>query len=331
LAALLVGAVCATCGKQDHGAVIDAAPDAPVEVCSCCVPLPFSAAAVDDVASDGTTLYAAIRGITGAAQLGIVAGDGSAPTPIATAQSFALAAIEGSLFYAASSGTTVEVHERSGTTDRTLGSVESLGPVQIAGTAMDVYVSTSGTDSATLWRLSRTAVAAPAMVATEDGVATYLALGSTVAAWVTARGSWLVTLPGPSTPTALPQPATGLAFVGDAGALVHAQLQPSGNTQWNIDEIVPTTKALVSRTILFRGSFSTLLGDANHFYFTSVYNQEGAPNPAMNQLETVDLDRHTSSICTGWRTMLLRQDATHLYGLEATGFRVYTVNQVAKP
>lgn len=335
--AALLGIVLAGCGRQAGAvadAAVDGAPDArTVEFCSCCTPFPFVASQVGDVASDGATLYAVSSASGGLMQIGIVTGDGRPPIPIATAGRFWLAATDGALFYAASPDRTFEIHERAGTIDRMLGTVPS-NVQQIAGNATDVYVSTQpDLDSSTLWRFSRSAPAAtdPELVASEPGYPTYLVLGSTVAAWGTSAGSWLVPLAGPGTPMPLPQPLGKVAFVGDSAAVLHGQSTPGSPLQWNIDEIAPVARPLVSRTLVFDGSFDTLVGDAHRFYWHSHVQPDGPSAPATDQLETVDLDQHTASICTGWRNTVQFQDAAYLYAVTRTGNREYTIYRVDKP
>ena len=318
-------------------AAADAAPDGPPRgACTCCMELPFTASQAFDVASDGTTIYVAfVSSASSPRELGIVSGSGGEPTMVAVADQFVLAAFQDAVFYAALSGSTYEVHQRVGSNDRVLGSVTSLVPIQIAANATDLYV--FGSDAAgtsTLWRFSRSGNAGtmPAIVATASGNPAYFALGSTVAAWATSTGSSLVSLPGPSTPTALSQSVGGLVFSGDLGFVFRSMLLTSHASRWSVDEILPTSATIYTSSVLINGGLDELQADANHVYWRLSNGSEATPNLTdRNLVGSAPDGTGLSTLCNAWPSNLLRQDATHLYGLENTSPEQWFVDVIAKP
>jgi hypothetical protein len=314
--------------------------DAPAGVaCSCCTPVPFTADHAVDVASDGSAIYVTdVTYVTGASsqRLGRLTGDGAQPVEIAAAETIELASFPGVLFYAAGTGSMYELHERVGATDRVLGSVTSVSPIQIAGNATDLYVSGTPTaGAATLWRFSRAAPEGtpPQTVANEAGNGGYLALGSTVAVWLTSGAttfnSWLVSLPGPSTPSALPEPEVGMVFVGDAGVLLHHELLTSHASRYRVDQAVPTMATVFTSSLIINGGAGSLLGDPARLYWHETTGSVG-PGVTSSTLETITLDGNRSSICAGWPSDILRGDATHLYGLHEVSAGHFAVEVVAK-
>jgi len=299
--------------------------------------LPFTASQAFDVASDGTTIYVSFRSSASSQrELGIVSGGGGGvPTMVAVADQFVLAAFEDAVFYAALSGSTYELHQRVGSSDRVLGSVTSLVPIQIAANATDLYVfGSDASATSTLWRFSRSASAGtmPAIVATATGNPVYFALGSTVAAWATSTGSALVSLPGPSTPTALSESAGGLVFSGDLGFVIRGMLLTSHASQWRIDEIVPASATIYMSSVLINGGLDELQADANHVYWRLISGSEATPSATDRSLVVSAPDgAGRSTLCNAWPSALLRQDATHLYGLEQSSPEQWVVDVLAKP
>lgn len=310
-----------------------AVPDAGAPVCSCCTQLPFIAAQAGDVAGDGTSVYVTYTTATSTQlQLGITSGDGAAPTAIAQAESFTLASSDNALFYAAKAASVYEVHQRVGTTDSVLGSVTSATGIQLAGNATDVYVSGNETaGNATLWRFSRSSPGTPAVVATASGTSAYLALGSTVAVWVTGTTSWSVALPGPSSPSALSQYAGGLVFVGDVGVVMHGHLLTSHASQYSFEEVLPTAMTLFTSSVIINGGLDQLLGDPNHLYWRVTSGSEATPSQHDVSLSAGTLSGPLASLCTGWPSDVLRQDATHLFGLQRLAGDQWAVDMLAKP
>jgi hypothetical protein len=142
------------CGGGGAGEPVDAgAVDARAGF-SCGTQLVFSGSG-RDVAGDGTNVYVSLVAPGASSEtLAIVAEAGL--TTIATADSFVLASSGDTLFYAAATGTTYELHERVGGADHVLGSVTSMVPVRIAGNATDLYVfGSDATGTSTLWRSAR--------------------------------------------------------------------------------------------------------------------------------------------------------------------------------
>jgi hypothetical protein len=333
------------CSGSDGSHAADAAPDARPDAtvrtdCTCCTQLPFVARAAYDVASDGTTIYVSFLA-PGASQqqLGIVSAGGGAPTMVAVADSFVLAAFQDAVFYAARSGTSYELHQRVGTTDSVLGSLISVGAIQIAGNATDLYVFGSDTpDTSTLWRYSRSAGPGtmPSIVTTVAGGPIDFALGSTVAALQTSSGdfsgSFLVSVPGPSTPTTLPGASNGLVFSGDEGFVLRGSLLTTHASSWSINAITPTTATVWVSSIIINGGADELQADANHLYLRLTSGSEGTPNVFTRDLLMMDPDgTNQAGLCDSWTSDLLRQDASHLYGLEAISPDHWVVDVLAKP
>lgn len=308
-------------------------PDAGAPVCSCCLALPFIASQALDVAGTGTAVYVTYTApMSTQLQLGSTTGDGAAPTAIAQAESFTLASSGNALFYAAQTGSMYELHQRVGTTDTVLGSVTSTAAIQIAGDATDLYVSGSETaGTATLWRFSRSSPGAPAVVATASGTPSYLVLGSTVAVWVTSAGSWTVAIPGPSSPSALSQYAGGLAFVGDVGVVLQGHLLTSHASEWSFVELIPTMMTLFMSSAIINGGFDNLRGDPSYLYWRFTSGSEAMPLQHDYFLGRMTLTSTPQTICTGWPSAILRQDATHLYGLHQLAADRWAVDMVAKP
>ena len=245
--------------------------------CTCCTSLPFAASNTFDVASDGTFVYVTYLAAGSQPQLGIVAGNGAAPALIASADSFVLASSSAGLFYAAGSGASYELHARAGTADRIVGTVTSIDPVEIAGNATDLYVSgDEAAGSATLWRFSLAGSdATPAVVATEPGRPAALALGASTAVWDVGSAGWLVSLPGPGTPTRLAQEPGNLVFVGDVGVELQGSLLTSHASSWNLVEVVPATVTLYQSGIVINTRFDELLGDPDRVY----WRDSATPSP----------------------------------------------------
>lgn len=327
---------CSGTTKSPLDAAIDATtavPDAAPPVCSCCLTLPFTAGQALDVAGTGMAVYVTYAApMSTQLQLGTVTGDGAAPTAIAQAEGFTLGSSGNALFYAAKTGTLYALHERVGTTDTVLGSVTSMTPIQLAGNATDVYVSGSETSgTATLWRFSRAAPGTPAIFATASGTPTYLAIASAIAAWVTTTSSWSVAIPGPSTPSALSQSASGLVFIGDVGVVLQGHVLTSHASEWSVVEVIPTMMTLFMSSAIINGGWDELQGDPSYLYWRLTSGSEGTPSQLDRYLVMKTLSGSPQNICAGWPSELLRQDATHLYGLHRLATDQWAVDMVAKP
>jgi hypothetical protein len=309
---------------------------APVKpTCFECTTVAFTADQVYDVAGDGTTVYVTFGPASTASQeLGIVSAAGGAPTTIATADSFVLASFGDAVFYAAATGTSYEVHQRVGGlggTDTVLGSVTSLALIGVAGNATDVYAVGSETaGTSTLWRWSRAATtpASPTVVSTAPyGSYGSFLLGSTLAAWG-AGGVSMAAIPGPSTATTAARNGSAFAFSNDTGFELEAMKLTTHFTQYSIVEFVPEVKAINSFGII-NGDVYGLLADANHLYWCTLAGTEASLMTTLS-LHVISPDGSGGGAYQ-WASSVLRQDTTHLYGLENPAPGQWQVDVLAKP
>lgn len=312
----------------------DARVDASAATCTCCTRLPFTAAEALDVATDGTTAYVTFRS-SGSAQpqLGTVSGAGGAPTPVAAADEIVLAASGDTVFYALGTGTSYELHQRTGAADEVLGAVSSTLPVRLAANAGDLYVFASDLDPAgtsTLWRFARSGGGGvPVVVATVDATRSSLALGATWAAISTNSGAWLVSIPGPSTPDRIE--TSPEVFVGAEGFVVRQE--PGGTSQtsqWSIRRVVPSPATIKLSSLLTYGRYGHLRADANRLYYRST----SAP-PGQSRLDVLLAIAPDGTgdvaLCAAWPSDVLHVGDTSLLGLEHAGDEQWSVDVLAKP
>jgi hypothetical protein len=255
------------CGGGGAGEPVDAgAVDARAGF-SCGTQLVFSGSG-RDVAGDGTNVYVSLVAPGASSEtLAIVAEAGL--TTIATADSFVLASSGDTLFYAAATGTTYELHERVGGADHVLGSVTSMVPVRIAGNATDLYVfGSDATGTSTLWRSARggDAPVEPAVVTTVQGVPRSFALGATVAVLDAGDEASVISLADPAEPTPVAGAHGTLAFSGDRAYVLGSMLLTSHAIDWWIDQVLPTQERIQDGDVLINGGVSELIADAHHLY-----------------------------------------------------------------
>jgi hypothetical protein len=274
------------CSKSHPAASPDAGkpkqPDAMVTATRSCANgfhqvAPPANALVNELASDGTLLYMSTSStITSAIALQTVPIAGGAPTVVNTAldDEFHLASFGNAVFYGAHIGSTAsyEVHEVSGGFDSTLGSVPSTTPIVLQANSTDVYVlGIDATAGLTLWRVSRDGVTGtPPVVAStgNDGQPSFFALGATQAAYVGASGIELVAIPGPSTPTLIPNVDGALAFVGDTGFRATDTTLTSTTAEVDVDQFTPSA-ARVSTTTLVQAQPTAFFSDAGNLFVAS--------------------------------------------------------------
>jgi hypothetical protein len=319
-------------GANIDGASLDApSVDAGTVTCSCCTQRHFDAEMAFDVASAGD-LYVTFIPSTGApTALGIVPPSGGPPTTIATAEQFVLATFDTALFYAARTGTSYELRQRVGTDDTMLGTVTSLDRIGIAANATDLYV--LGVESAgtrTLRRFPRTGGASEIITTVTSNVVPHVALGTTYALF---GHRWTVPLSANSTATELP-PYPDLAQVvvsGDLAFVLGVDMQTSNTRICWVDRILPSSMRLAGPSTIHLGGFSELTADTNRLYWRV---QSGSLQPGSTttqQLTASNLDGTArSTVCNSWPSTIVRQDATHLFGLAQASVD-WVVDVVPKP
>jgi hypothetical protein len=297
--------------------------------------VPFAAANAFDVAADGTTTYVLYEAAGSTEKrLGIVGSAGGAPTPIAAATGIALASFQDTVFYAVQSGSTWELHQRTGSDNDVLGSVTSVAAVTLAGNATDLYVlGGEAADTSTLWRFARASTpGTAAVVATVNGAATALALGATVAGVTTSSSRSLVSIPGPSTPSAIPQGNSSLAFAGDEGFVLHVRILTSNATEWKIDRVTPTEATIHTSSAIIRGGYDELTADANRLYYRVSSSSLAPGSVTSHSLLSLSPDGTGGALlCGSWPSDVLRLSPTHLLGLESSTAGEWFVDLLARP